>query len=336
MGRLLDFRYADGVWPNMAVIFYAFAGYAAAVWMLTAPGLGWNLAGVALLAHALTVSAYMMHECAHGAVFARPARNDVLGKAMGWLNGAAVAPYAGIKEKHLRHHADRMDVVTFDYRAVLHAAPAWARGGVLALEWAYVPAVEFLMRGLVVATPFLERDGNRRRRVVAVVAARLAAFAALAMISVKALALYAVAYVLFLHVLRFQDAFQHTFDVYATRSLTPAPAAVRRDRAYEHANTYSDVVSVGIPWLNVLLLNFPYHNAHHAKPAAPWHQLPQLHETLYGADQAQVLPCRTLVASYHRHRVARVLAADYGAVAPEGDRAGGFLGAVGVSFLTAV
>jgi hypothetical protein len=34
--------------------------------------------------------------------------------------------------------------------------------------------------------------------------------------------------------------------------------------------------------------------------------------------------------------VTRVLAADYGSVATTGDRAAGFLGAVGVSFLTAV
>jgi hypothetical protein len=49
-----------------------------------------------------------------------------------------------------------------------------------------------------------------------------------------------------------------------------------------------------------------------------------------------VITCRQLVSSYHRHRVARVLAEDYGTVSATGDRAGGFLGAVGVSFLTAV
>ena len=45
-----------------------------------------------------------------------------------------------------------------------------------------------------------------------------------------------------------------------------------------------------------------------------------------------------LLHSFHRHRVARVLASDYGAVLPPGAprRADGFLGAVGVSFLTAV
>jgi hypothetical protein len=156
------------------------------------------------------------------------------------------------------------------------------------------------------------------------------------MVSLRAVLLYFVAYVLFLHVLRFQDAFQHTYEVYATRSLTPVPAAMRRDRAYEHANTYSDVLSYGLPWMNILLLNFPYHNAHHARPAAPWYRLPALHKGLYGPDMAQVLPCAGLLKSYHIYRVSRVLADDYGFVGEGGARAETFLGAVGVSFLTAV
>jgi fatty acid desaturase len=330
------FRYADGVWPNVAALFYVTVGYVGGLMLLTMPGLLPSLLGVLLVAHTLSVSAYIIHECTHGTIFTRPADNDRLGMAMAWINGAALAPYAGLKEKHLRHHADRLDVVTFDYRALLHAAPAWFRNSVLALEWCYIPAVEYLMRGLVAVTPFLERDRAGQRRVIGVLAIRLVYFGCLAMISLKAVALYAVAYVIFLHILRFQDAFQHTFDVYATRSLTPAPAEMRRDRAYEHANTYSDVISYGIPWLNFLLLNFPYHNAHHARPAAPWYKLTSLHDELYGADQTQVLPCSTLVKNYHRHRVTRVMAADYGEVAAAGARVENFLGAVGVSFLTAV
>jgi hypothetical protein len=61
-----------------------------------------------------------------------------------------------------------------------------------------------------------------------------------------------------------------------------------------------------------------------------------LHRSLYGEKDPQVITCRELIASYHRHRVARVLAEDYGTVATAGDRAGHFLGAIGVSFLTAV
>jgi fatty acid desaturase len=330
------FRYGDGALPNLAAIAYAILGFAAGLVLLTLNNLALNLAGILLTAHALTVSAYIIHECTHGAMFSRPADNDRLGQAMSWLNGACLAPYAGLKEKHLRHHADRLDVVTFDYRAVLRAAPGWVRRLVLMLEWAYIPAVEYLMRGLVIAAQFTEPAAGRRWRVVMILALRMALFATLAYVSPKALALYAVAYLLFLHVLRFQDAFQHTFDLYATRSLAPAPAQLRRDRAYEQTNTYSDVISYGHPALNLVLLNFSYHNAHHARPAAPWHQLPKLHNTIFGADQTQVLPCRLLLRSYHKHRLARVMAEDYGVVQQTGARAENFIGAVGVSFLTAI
>ncbi len=335
MGSLQSvFRYKNGAVPNILIIAYGSLGYGVGILLLTRAGMFWNALGVLLLTHALTVSAYIIHECTHGTIFAKAAGNDRLGAAMGWLNGACLAPYAGLKDKHLRHHVDRMDVVTFDYRAVLKASPAWLRRGVLALEWAYIPAVEFMMRGLVIYTQLIE--GDAKFRMLMIFAIRISLFAVLAVISVKAIILYAVSYVLFLHILRFQDAFQHTFDVFATRSKAPIPPELRRDRAYEHANTYSDVVSYGHPWMNLLLLNFPYHNAHHAKPAAPWYELRKLHEQLYEADLTQVLPCSILLKSYHKYRVARVLADDYGVVKPEGARAEDFLGAVGVSFLTAI
>ena len=330
------FRYKNGMLPNLLIIAYAVAGDAAGIWLLTVHSLLGNAAGILLLTHALTVSAYLIHECTHGTIFAKPSANDRLGALMGWLNGACLAPYEGLKHKHLRHHADRMDVVTFDYRAVLKAAPAWARKTTLALEWAYIPAVEFLMRGLVVYSQLNGGNAAQRVRGLSVIAIRIALFTTLAIISLKALCLYAISYILFLHILRFKDAFQHTFEVFVAPARDPLPPELRRNRAYEHANTYSDVVSYGHPWMNFLLLNFPYHNAHHAKPAAPWYELQSLHRSLYEDDQTQILPCSILLRSYHQYRVARVLADDYGVVSISGNRAENFLGAVGVSFLTAI
>jgi fatty acid desaturase len=215
---------------------------------------------------------------------------------------------------------------------------------VVALEWAYVPAVELLMRGMVIVDPFTQGPATQggggtarpRRRVLLVLAARLACFAALAWVSVKAVVLYAVSYLLFLTVLRFMDAFQHTYEVFASRSLEAAAPDPRRDLRYEYENTYSNLIAERWAWLNLLVLNFPYHNAHHVRPTVPWYRLPALHRSLYPSKEQQVITCRELLSSFHRHRVARVLAEDYGTVAKSGDRVGAFLGAVGVSFLTAV
>jgi fatty acid desaturase len=332
----VSFRRARGMWPNLAVISYTLLGWPLGIWMLTRPEIALNAAGILLTAHTLIYSAYLIHDCVHHAVFAKVSSNDRLGILLSWINGACLADYSRLKKKHLRHHADRLDVVTFDYRAALEQAPRWARRGALVLEWAYVPSVELLVRGMVVAAPFSCGTRAERARVLLWSALRLALFAALAWVSAKALVLYALAYLIFLNVLRFMDAFQHTYEVFASRSLEAAPVDPRRDLRYEYENTYSNLVGERWRWLNLLVLNFPYHNAHHVRPGTPWYRLPALHRSLYGDEDPQVIACRHLVASYHRHRVARVLAENYGSVSATGDRAGGFLGAVGVSFLTAV
>jgi fatty acid desaturase len=334
MNRL--FRQPKVSWINALLVLYILGGWVLGVWLLTQTAIASNVAGVLLTAHALVCSAYLLHDCTHHAVFGAARANDALGILMSWLNGACLARYQGLKKKHLRHHADRLDVVTFDYRAVLKAAPGWVRRILLGLEWAYVPVVELLMRGLIVAVPFHRGTAHERVRMVSLLAIRLAFFAALALISVKALLLYAIAYLVFLHVLRFMDAFQHTYDVFVSRSLSPAPADPSRNRRYEYEHTYSNLLSLRWPWLNLLVLNFPYHNAHHTQTGVPWYQLPSLHRSLYGEREPQVIPCRTLLANYHRYRVARVLADDYGAVSEGGERADRFIGAVGVSFLTAI
>jgi fatty acid desaturase len=323
-------------WVNGLLVLYILGGWTLGLWLMMLPELAGNAAGVLLLAHALVCSAYLLHDCAHHAVFARARANDRLGVLMSWLNGACLATYQGLKRKHLRHHTDRLDVVTFDYRAVLKAAPEWVRRSVLALEWAYVPAVELLMRGLIIVSQFHSGTVRGRVRLAALIAVRAGFYAALALISARALLLYAIAYLMFLHVLRFMDAFQHTYDVFVSRSLAAAPADPRRDRNYEHAHTFSNLLSVRWPWLNLLVLNFPYHNAHHTVTGVPWYRLPSLHRSLYGTQNPQVIPCGLLLENYHRYRVTRVLADDYGSVAEDRKSVGSFIGAVGVSFLTAV
>jgi len=330
------FRHAGGALPHSLAILYTLAGWPLGIWMMARPGLVLDVAGVLLTAHALVISAYLLHDCAHHAVFPTAAGNDRLGVLMSWLNGSCLANYQRLKRKHLRHHADRLDVVTFDYRAILRSGPALVRRGVQLLEWAYVPAVELLMRGMVVAAPFSDGTRAERMRVVLLLAVRLLFFGGLALLSPKCALLYALAYLLFLTVLRFLDAFQHTYEVFATRSLAPAPADPRRDRRYEYEHTYSNLLSERWGWLNLLVLNFPYHNAHHVRPGEPWYRLPTLHRQLYAPRDRQVITCRELLASFHRHRVARVLADGYGEVTESGERAKAFIGAVGVSFLTAM
>ena len=337
------FRHPDGVLPNVLALGFTVLAYPLGVYLLTVPLWALNLLGFGLVVLTLTWSAYFIHEFAHHAIFKTGAANARWGMLMSWINGSCYARFEDMRRKHMRHHVERADVITFDARGFLLAAPAWQRRLVLALEWAYFPAVEFLMRGFVIAMPFLAHKGKpasnaAKARIIAIATLRISAWVLLAMVSLKALLLYFPAFLVFLTVLRFADCFQHTYDAYPILDDTPVPKDKVRDRAYEQLNTFSDIVGMNNPWLNMLWLNFGFHNAHHERPTMPWYKLPVYHRELYDENCAQVLTVRDLLRSFHINRVKRVLSTDYGAVGAAGTpgRADAFLGAVGVSFLTAV
>jgi len=321
--------------PNVLALGYTFIGYALGVACLFADSWLVNAAGVLLTGHALTFSAYFVHEFAHQSVFRSPQANQAWGVLMSWINGSCYAPFSALRRKHMRHHIDRADVLTFDFKKFYTESPRWFQRLLLAAEWAYIPAVELVMHAYVVVLPFVkdQRKGERPR-LLAIVIARIGLFSLLGWLSLKALILYAVAYLIMLHALRFTDAYQHTYDAFAVLEEGEIPADKVRDREYEQANTYSNVVSAAHPWLNLLLLNFSYHNAHHERPIEPWYELPKLHAELFPAQCVQIIPMRALLKGYHRDRIARVVCDDYGAVKP--GQVDGFIGAVGVSFLTAV
>lgn len=331
------FRYQDGITPNLFAITYVLSGYAIGLWLMTSSNLIVALLATFWFAHALIIAAYLFHEFAHDTIFALHVTNTRAGTLMTWLTGSCYACYEHLRHKHIRHHVDRADVISLDTKALLLAAPAPLRRAVLLLEWCYVPAIELLMHGYVIALPFLREERHADRlRVAIVLVLRLSAFAALAYVSPRAALLYCLAYLIMVTVLRFADAFQHTYDAYAILASDKIPQDKLRDRAYELANTYSNLLSVRWPLLNLLLLNFSYHNAHHQQLAVAWYRLPALHHQLYGSADSQTLPMARLLSPFHTHRITRVLSDNYGVVDTAAAKADGFIGAVSVSFLTAV
>jgi fatty acid desaturase len=236
---------------------------------------------------------------------------------------------------HIRHHMDRADVTCFDFKGLLQRSPA-VRRTLEILEWWYVPATEVLMHLQVVWRPSFSRAQRRHLpRAIAMLAVRGCLLVLLGMWSIKALVLYFVAAGLLLHVLNFFDAFHHTFEQFFVEADQPVPMH-ERDRAYEQDNTYSNLVSARFPWLNLLILNFGYHNAHHQRASVPWYRLPGYHRSLYGDRAPAVMPLSELLRSWHRNRVRRVSSHDYGVPGRGAGRADGFVGAHGVSFLTVI
>ena len=190
------------------------------------------------------------------------------------------------------------------------------------------------MHGLVLVLPFVKESRKElRSRIIIVLILRIAFFAAMASISLKVLVLYPIAYMLFLTVMRFMDVHQHTYDLYETLDQPSGNEVRAYDSAFEKRNTFSNVLSLKYPWLNLLVLNFSYHNVHHDKQMQPWYRLPALHKKLYGNDETQVLSFVNLLQSYHRYRVQRVINSDAANIDVHKGR--DFIGVDGVSFLTA-
>jgi fatty acid desaturase len=327
------FRERAAILPNSLALAGTSAGWLASFWLMGSGSVLVAAAGVLLCAQTMVLAAYLLHEAAHQSLLAGPRANRAAGEWLGFVAGASYASFERIRHMHIRHHVERADIICFNFRRLLARHPR-LRHLVELGEWTCLPATEMLMHAQVIVRPFLVH-GQRRHlgRVLAMLAVRGMLLAALTAWHGQVLLLYAVAYALFLHVLGLFDGFHHTFELYFADSREPIPRG--RSHAYEQANTYSNLISVRWPWLNLLTLNFGYHNAHHERPQTPWYRLPALHRSLYAAQLGGLVPIATHLRAWHAHRVWRVTGQD-GTPSrfPGADPAAA--GAVGVSFLTVV
>jgi fatty acid desaturase len=329
------FRDREAAAANLPVLLWTSMGWPASFGLMAASSAVLNVLGTLLCVHTMLLAAYLVHEAAHQTLFARARGNAAAGEAMSFIAGSSYASFERIRHMHIRHHVERADLTCFDFLGLLRRHPALLRA-LQVLEWAYVPASELLMHAQVMFRPFFVPSQRLYlRRCAAMLLVRGALLAALAWWSLQAFALYLVATLLLLQILNFFDAFHHTYVQFFVAPDEPLPP-LERERGYEQANTYSNVISMRHPWLNLLTLNFGYHNAHHHRASLPWYRLPALHESLYGSGSPAVLPLRELLRTWHGNRVRRVCAADYGKFGEGPGRADGFVGAHGVSFLTVV
>ncbi|MBA4142001.1 MAG: fatty acid desaturase [Nitrosospira sp.] len=331
------FRYRGGLLRGAGALFYCQLAYFGGVALILSLNPVLMAVGTFAMAHGMVIASYMIHECAHNALFKLPGYNARMGSMLSWLTGACYGTFMDLRAKHLRHHVDNIDAAAFDYRGYLARHPVQLKI-VEILEWLYVPAVELIMHGVLVAAPFIfEEKKKQRPRTTGVVAARFGLLFMLFLHAPAAYACYLLACAVFLTILRFMDALQHSYELVMPSADSLDGAKRRGDKNYEQSHTFSNPVSVNHPWLNLVTLNFGYHNAHHARPTAPWHELPKLHGELYGREAACVIPFWRQLSSFHRSRVTRVLGDNS---ETEGSRFarrlenGSAVGASGVSFLT--
>jgi len=295
----------EGLRYNGGAVLYAVGGYVLGFAGLFHELWAVNLLATLLLAHAMTIAAYLIHECGHQLVFRRSRHNAQLGRAMSWLCGAAYGTYEDMRYKHFRHHVDNDDVVWFEYEDFFEKHPVVLKV-TRALEWFYVPAHDLLMHFIMAFTSFIipERR-NQRIRNMTVILIRGGIYFTLLFLFPKVALLYALAYLLMMHVLRFMDSLQHDYPYNPTLFEFVQPPH-KGDWNWEQEHTFSVPLSLRLEKLNWLTLNFGYHNAHHADMNVPWYRLPQLHQELTDGDPERVIPLQSQLRLYHRNRVLRV------------------------------
>ncbi|MBW4661874.1 MAG: fatty acid desaturase [Drouetiella hepatica Uher 2000/2452] len=315
---------------NVGAIAYTLSIYCLGVVLIVLQSWQLNVLGVVLLIHAFLLTATFTHEFIHGNIFKDRKWNAFWGQVMTHMNGACYATWDALVEHHFNHHLHHADFVGFDILKYLNTMNPLLRLVYVILEWLYFPILEFEMRWRVILAPFFEpAKRSLVWRTFAFMLYRTAAFALLAWVSWKGLLLYFLAYVSFVNIMRFADAFHHTYDYAIVGQDFP-----KRDRVYEQEHTFSNLVSFKYPWLNLLFLNFGYHNAHHHNMSVPWHELPELHQKLYSEKGGGLLPLPRLVSNYHRFRLYRLFSGQGDAILESESALDSFTGGVAVSFLT--
>lgn len=328
-------RDPQGWYYTAGALAYICVMYALGWWSVFQDNIALNSLGVIALAHSMVIASYLLHDCGHNAVFVNAEHNTKLGYFLNAIAGSNYGRYEDIRYKHMRHHVDNCDPVSFDYRTFLRAHPLLERI-VFALEWAYIPAVEFMMHGMLILAPWVfPSKAAQKARVLRVVLLRGALLIGVGILSFKALLLYALSHILLLTVLRFMDCYQHNYEVVFNLDDKDAKFPHRGDAQFEQANTYTNLISHRWPILNALVLNFCYHNAHHEKPILGWHRLPALYREM-GESPAQTLTFWDQCRCFHKHRLGRIYAEEYGNdEVQQSVQQGRAVGVNALSFLTA-
>ena len=295
--------------PNIVVFSIIVCAYTCGLLALFSDATTTAVTAVALLWLAMTFSWYLSHDCAHGVVTGHRRHDQLLGELLSWINGYTYFSFSEYMADHLRHHAKQVDIVGIEMGDFLARLPGWLRNMVFVFEYCHIPFSHSLLRTWQRVDILCHGPRRDRVRVIMVLIARSTLLGTMGFISLQALMLYVLAVILRIHCVRFVDAFQHTYP-----EEIPARIGKPRGKDFEQTHTFSFPLARRHPGLNLLILNFGYHNAHHALPTCPWYHLPRLHQLLYeglpGMEPPAFTPPKAgiidLLKAYHRHRMRRM------------------------------
>lgn len=272
------------------------------------------LGAILLIALAKIWAWYLSHDCAHNSAFTSKKRNSIVGECLSFLNGLSFFSFEAYKKDHVRHHAEKIDIGGFDSG---HFAVAHPRlFSVIAFaERLYVPAFYYMIK--IINIYYAMFSGSRREaaRAVGSLCIYAVALATLARSSLMLILVWQASSFIRIHVVRFVDCFQHSF-----QQVYPDREKLTHGKLYEIQNTFSVPVARKFTFLNLTILNFGYHTAHHCFPTCPWYMLPKIEKIimqqlgLYGVSDRREKNTTffNFLSTYHRGRLSRMVSSDEG------------------------
>lgn len=294
-----------------AILIFTLAGGALAL----SAGALTLLVSICLIAIAKIWAWYLSHDCAHNSVFRSKRVNTFLGECLSALNGLSYFSFEEYRKDHNRHHSEKIDLAGFDSGRFFKRNPRLFEVVVLS-EKLYLPSCYYVIKASNVYDAIA--GGGRRSAGRAIASSFFygAIFTFFVWISTKLIFAWLASSIVRIHVVRFVDCFQHSY-----QQVDPNTDGLGNDKLYEIQNTFSVPVARKLPFLNLFILNFGYHTAHHCFPTCPWYMLPTLEKLIVEKLklQGEVVSLRErnytfvqFLGAYHRNHLSRIVSEDEG------------------------
>jgi len=253
---------------------------------------------------------YLAHDYAHNCGFKSKRVNTALGELASTLNGLAFFSFDEYRNHHNRHHSEKVDLIGFDVQKFKTEHPLLYKTAAF-LERLYIPIFYYLIKILSVREKIKTGVRIEKMRAIAALVLYFTGYALALLYCVKAIIAWQISSVFRIHVIRFVDCFQHSFSQVQPEN----ERIIKNDRRFEIENTFSIPVARKHTYLNLLILNFGYHSAHHSFPTCPWYMLPTLEtRIIQGIDAEADSSCLRerslnfldLLKLYHNHHLERI------------------------------
>ncbi|CAF1177736.1 unnamed protein product [Adineta steineri] len=291
---------------NTITITYMVGGYILALYCLMyIDSFLMSLIATLLLTHVMVVALAISHECIHSCMSYSLWFNHAVGELSLVMSGALYVPFSELQRQHKEHHSTQAAIDSYLVSHILSTWPQWLCVVILPLEACYIPVLSFVSWWRTLIVPlYVEKYRYLRARIIIMFILRHIFFYVMWCIRPTSVVCYFIAHVLFIDIMRVYDAYHHTIPFVSRGTMLP-----KRDIYYEQQTTYSTVFG----WhttirrvLDLVFLNYGYHNAHHFYPRVPWYRLHELDETMYPKSNGHIIRLPGVLKEYHRRRLDRI------------------------------